>query len=201
MVYEWEQATTSFISKWPRSGLFFDFMHFMSYPGILGWILWTVVLLLQRKFLSSKIFWNAAIVSVLLGDLVSRRILKFFFQRPRPLFSQSVCADSSCWGFVSSHSTNITAFVTVLSLYDPRNLIWGLPLVSLVSFSRLYLLEHYPSDVIGGIILGFLVGHLTYFVSKKIKDAYESKKQKGELNDEYRYHENLHAAVSKSKKF
>ena len=32
----------------------------------------------------------------------------------------------------------------------------------LIAFSRMYLYVHYPSDILGGVVLGILVGKLAY---------------------------------------
>jgi len=46
---------------------------------------------------------------------------------------------------------------------------WGLYLLAiLISFSRIYLGKHYPSDVLAGIVLGILIGILSLkFASSK----------------------------------
>jgi len=56
--------------------------------------------------------------------------------------------------------------VYVLSEKFPRgvHLIWLYPVM--MSFSRIYVLQHYPLDVIGGSILGIL---LAGYVSKRLK--------------------------------
>ena len=86
--------------------------------------------------------------------------------------SFSLFCDGKSWtaGFPSAHAARAAIFAFVLSyaLSDrfPRwaNLIWLYPL--LISFSRIYILQHYPLDVIGGTILGiFLAG----IVSNKLK--------------------------------
>ena len=86
--------------------------------------------------------------------------------------SFSLFCDGKSWtaGFPSGHAARAAMFafvlVYVLSERFPRwcHLIWLYPI--LISFSRIYVLQHYPLDVIGGTILGiFLAG----IVSNKLK--------------------------------
>ena len=86
--------------------------------------------------------------------------------------SFSLFCEGRSWtaGFPSGHAARSAMFafvmVYVLSEKFPRgaHLIWLYPV--LMSFSRIYVLQHYPLDVIGGSILGiFLAG----YVSKRLK--------------------------------
>ena len=86
--------------------------------------------------------------------------------------SFSLFCEGRSWtaGFPSGHAARSAMFafvmVYVLSEKFPRgaHLIWLFPI--LMSFSRIYVLQHYPLDVIGGCILGiFLAG----YVSKRLK--------------------------------
>ena len=86
--------------------------------------------------------------------------------------SFSLFCEGKSWtaGFPSGHAARAAmfAFVLVYALSErfPRwcNLIWLYPI--LICFSRVYVLQHYPLDVIGGAVLGiFLAG----IVSNKLK--------------------------------
>ena len=86
--------------------------------------------------------------------------------------SFSLFCEGRSWtaGFPSGHAARSAMFafvmVYVLSEKFPRgaHLVWLFPI--LMSFSRIYVLQHYPLDVIGGCILGiFLAG----YVSKRLK--------------------------------
>ena len=86
--------------------------------------------------------------------------------------SFSLFCEGRSWtaGFPSGHAARSAMFafvmVYVLSEKFPRgvHLIWLYPI--LMSFSRIYILQHYPLDVIGGTILGIL---LAGYVSKRLK--------------------------------
>ena len=86
--------------------------------------------------------------------------------------SFSLFCEGRSWtaGFPSGHAARSAMFafvmVYVLSEKFPRgaHLIWLFPI--LMSFSRIYVLQHYPLDVIGGCVLGiFLAG----YISKRLK--------------------------------
>ncbi len=86
--------------------------------------------------------------------------------------SFSLFCEGRSWtaGFPSGHAARsmIFAFVMVYVLSEkfPRgvHLIWLYPIM--MSFSRIYVLQHYPLDVVGGSILGIL---LAGYVSKRLK--------------------------------
>lgn len=99
------------------------------------------------------------------GIALLSRLAKLWFTRPRPdLFPVigEIPLDSS---YPSAHSAQIVAFaLAVCWILKPEKM--GLPyyslqgialiLVILVALSRIYLQVHFPSDIVGGALLGLL---------------------------------------------
>jgi undecaprenyl-diphosphatase len=166
-VYAWEESIVSWARQLPHSGPLFYFFQFWSEYKISFPILFLLVVTLGIEFGWKKLVPPIllSILAVAAGDLISFRVVKFLIERPRPDYiHEQLCNSSPCWGFVSSHCTNVAAVALILCLYNKRNALWTIPSVIFVGLSRIYLIDHYPLDVIGGIVLGVLIGLIIYIV-------------------------------------
>ena len=53
----------------------------------------------------------------------------------------------------------------------------SLALASLIAFSRVFLLVHYPTDVLAGMILGVITAVCSYYIYKKIIKTIKTKRR------------------------
>ena len=101
------------------------------------------------------------------ADFIASGILKDWVARPRPSRVSELEGvlhlvngyKSGQYGFVSSHAANTMAVALLFSLIW-RNKIATVGLMLWVAancYSRMYLGVHYPTDILGGLIVGSLV--------------------------------------------
>lgn len=99
---------------------------------------------------------------VLLTSASINNILKLTFGWPRPYWVSDqvrALAHEGSFGMPSGHAQNALAVWGILAL-QRRRMAWGILLGALIlaiSLSRLYLGVHFPSDVIGGWLVGAIV--------------------------------------------
>lgn len=151
--------------------------------GKLTWIpLYILLIYLASKKLPRKqvVFFSLiAILTVVIGDLISNYCFKENVQRYRPTHNLLLkdllhlyevgpgeFYRGGLYSFTSSHATNFFAIAVFIGLslrqFYPKLIYILLSVAILVSFSRLYLGVHYLSDIVVGACVGSLVAYLCY---------------------------------------
>lgn len=124
-------------------------------------------LLLGTGYVLKRQAWiRAAVDSLLAHGVVALVVnsLKHIIGRPRPRLTHSggwqwwPSLQSGLDSFPSGHTSATVAVVTVLARALPR-LSWvPFALAGWVGASRIWRGSHFPGDVVGGMVLGFMVG-------------------------------------------
>lgn len=145
------------------------FITSLGNAGII-WIVLAVVLLILPKTRKTGIIVAAA----LLMDLIlCNLILKNLVARVRPYDVNTAIAilikKPLDFSFPSGHTAVSFAAMTALFLAKMKKAwIAALVLAVLIAFSRLYFYVHYPTDVLGGAVVGILSGIIGYTIVEKI---------------------------------
>src|SRR5688572_26947279 len=136
-------------------------------------------------FIYRKERWFATRIAALsLSSLLLMFMLKFFFQRNRPL--QPVIDDVSGYSFPSGHALISVVFygLFIHMIWHEVKTMWlritlmtvlGI-LILLIAFSRIYLNVHYASDVIAGIAVGFIWLVLSLNIIHRIEKRYVARR-------------------------
>ncbi len=135
-------------------------------------ILW--LLLLIKAGRAGRIAALLLIPTIALSDQLNSSLLKFMIQRPRPCHVLSnihlLVGCGSGYSFPSSHAVNNFAAAIVLAYFIPK---WSwafLSFAALIAFSRVYVGVHYPSDVVGGAVLGIVIGGFVILVFRQFEE-------------------------------
>ena len=150
------------------------------YLLLIGLLVWR-----YRKPAMTNVKWlqrvpACVVIIVVIGlavgaaDFIASGILKDLVARPRPSRVPELEGvlhlvngyKSGQYGFVSSHAANTMAVALLFSLIW-RNKIANCGLMLWVAancYSRMYLGVHYPTDILGGLIVGSLVAVVGYWL-------------------------------------
>jgi len=164
-------------SEW--SNAFFDMMLPLMRDKLF-WIPFYCFIIIYFIFRFNKksilliAFW---LLTILISDTLSSRIIKKTVQRTRPcknltLEEPAIHRIKSCAGFsfTSSHACNHFAMALFLGLIFSRKrkrrfildlfIIWAV----IISYAQVYVGVHYPIDVMVGGILGSIIGISTFYI-------------------------------------
>lgn len=129
------------------------------FTGGMAWFaLMGAVTLRNRKF-GWRLIREAALPLALATWLVEYPI-KWYFRRRRPFITviQAIVIGKkpNSWSFPSGHSATAFAGAWLLGRAWPKQRGWLYTVAGLIAFSRMYLGDHYPGDVVSGSVLGTL---------------------------------------------
>lgn len=132
------------------------------------WILLAAVLLCFRR---SRKAGAAMAVALILYLLVGNMMLKPFFARLRPCDLRTVemlVPRPHGYSFPSGHTASAFAAASALWAIDRRKGVPALGLAAFIGFTRLYLYVHFPTDVLGGVALGCVLGAAAVWLVKRL---------------------------------
>lgn len=138
----------------------------------IAWIILTIILLLIPKTRKSGVYMAVALIADL---IICNVILKPIVARIRPYsINQTVqllVTPLKDYSFPSGHTAASFASVSALYFAGRKRMAAGALIVSvLIAFSRMYLYVHYPTDVLGGLIIGLLCGWIADMIIQKVME-------------------------------
>lgn len=156
---------------------------FTTITNVNNWYI-TYIILLCISFIKGgrrgKIAAIGILILILVTDQVSAGIIKDTFHRIRPCGAlKDVITPLGCNGtfsFPSNHAVNNFAAAFFFYKLFPK-LKWALFIAaSLVAISRVYVGLHYPSDILGGAIIGSAFGYIFGFAALKLDEYLKMRK-------------------------
>lgn len=177
MIVSFDNAILDFIQTYMRNG-FLDFIlpiiTKLGNEGII-WIFIAIAFLISKKYRTNGI---KLAIALLLCLIIGNITLKPLFARTRPFDINTeielLITKPTDFSFPSGHTMSSFAAAIVIFDANKRMGIIALILAALIAFSRLYLYVHFPSDILGGLIIGVI----NAFIAIKCVDYYRKAKSR-----------------------
>lgn len=171
----------------------FKYISYLGEKGII-WIALAVILLCFKKTRKGGFL---LLVSLGIGIVLNTFILKPLIARPRPWTLDESFVDfmnsinlkvPTDYSMPSGHTQIAINAAVFITLYFKKKGLWAWIPALLISFSRVFLLAHYTTDVLVAAAEGIVIATFVYFVgglilNKIIKNYEESKAEKQKLKE------------------
>ena len=132
--------------------------------------LWIAIGLILLCFKSTRKTGFVVLTALLLMLIISNLILKNLIMRDRPCWIDTAvellvkCPDS--YSFPSGHTASGFAAAISILMYHKKGGILAVLLAATIAFSRMYLFVHFPTDILGGIIIGSMIAIAARWIVK-----------------------------------
>lgn len=171
-----------------RSELLDDIMLAITTLGDLGifWIVISVLLLAvpavgkeeSKHVKMRRMMGFCMLMAMLINIICGNLILKNLIQRPRPSWIDTSVVPlitPTDYSFPSGHTAASFAAACSIFLYNRKSGILAFVVASLIGFSRMYLFVHFPTDIIGGIVLGIACAFVARSITLRVVEKLENK--------------------------
>ena len=176
-ILDWIQANL-------KSGFMDTFMPFITKFGDHG-LFWMIVAAVLVIFPKTRKTGLGMAFAMMIGLVVCNMTLKPLVARIRPYDLQAelgvaiqlLCEAQHDFAFPSGHTIACFEAAVVLLKNSKKMGIPAMILAVLISFSRLYLYVHYPTDVLAAVILGTLFALIGDAIAAKVAPKLPSGKK------------------------
>ena len=129
------------------------------------------VFFIYKYRIQAVIFLICLTATVGFDDAFCGNIVKPIFSRLRPDRSHLDlivrAPEFGGYSFPSNHAANMFCLATFLGFYFPRFRFLFFFFAVVIGYSRVYSAVHYPSDIIGGAIIGIAIGWIGAWICKR----------------------------------
>lgn len=185
LLLPFDQKVAGFIEKWhtPATDAFFNWITKFGNVATIALIVFVLFVMLFQKNYKIEAVWLFINTALIAG--AGNFLVKLVFNRERPSLNQMIEVNHS--SFPSGHSMGSILLYGTLFFYlsflvnKPilkrilQAILIALPL--LIGISRIYLGVHYPSDIIGGFLLGLAWLLFSYPIYEKESFVYQFQKK------------------------
>ncbi|WP_230659855.1 phosphatase PAP2 family protein [Psychrobacter sp. I-STPA10] len=156
----WDTKLCIHINRYSTNQLIAQFFKVVSRLGD-GWFWYTLLLCIAFSYGQSALLPLLTTTLVSLSGLIIYKLLKIKTVRPRPYQVHQVIIlgerPLDVFSFPSGHTLQAVLFTATLGSYYPSLLWIMLPFMLLVAISRMVLGLHYPTDVLIGAMIGYVL--------------------------------------------
>lgn len=160
MVTDFDLSILDFIQTHMKSEFLDKVLPPITHLGDAGAV-WILLGLLFLFSVRTRKMGFQVLAALALGYLLGNLILKNVIARERPYTHNTniilMIKEQLDYSFPSGHT--LSSFVAAITIffYHKKWGIGALGLASLIAFTRMYLYVHFPTDILGGILLAMLV--------------------------------------------
>jgi undecaprenyl-diphosphatase len=168
----------------------FNFNFIPFFPSVFeSFLVITVAICLLVILVFRRYDFLWALFAIAVAQLFNIGMAYFFpiiIYRPRPFISlpnniiESWKLIWSAWpSFPSGHVRDTAVAMTVLSAFMPKRLRWAMAAFAVfIAWTRVYVGAHYPTDVIAGLVIGYLIGKISLGVVEAVRKLWEERKHR-----------------------
>ncbi len=150
------------------------FWVFVTHLGDGGY-LWIAIGVLLLFFKKTRPVGFSVLIALLINLFITNIGLKNIIARPRPFNVNpdlvTLIKHPSSFSFPSGHTSGSLTAAMVLYHLMPKKI--GVPavvLATMIAFSRMYIGVHYPTDVLGGVVVAVIASTLGIMIVQFAKE-------------------------------
>lgn len=150
-------------------------MKIVSFIGSAYFIIPLMAIVLVYNYIRKKAFESKILLMSTAGSWILNFLLKQVFQRTRPL--QYFLVEQGGYSYPSGHTMVATSFYFAIAYIITRNIkdrrikaicfIIATVAILVMGSSRLYLGVHWPTDIIGGFLMGYILFQISVTLIKQ----------------------------------
>ncbi len=173
-----EIAILDFIRENLSCGAMDVIMKAITFLGNGGWF-WIALGVILSFIPKTRRMGLTVCCALLFGLILCNLTLKPLVARTRPYEVvegiKLIIPTPSDYSFPSGHTNASFAAAVAVFINDKKYGTAALILASLIAFSRLYLYVHFPTDILGGIVVGTVCAILAWYVVKTVEKKIKAK--------------------------